>query len=310
MKLFKVLMPFAALAAVACGPSRHAVQVEMRYPSKAGIDLVGKNVSVVYLENKDRAAAEFNSHMADGFAYALEEEYGTGEGSVAIYSMDRSSKGNYAHKDTLFNLLMDTGADVVFLIDTVKLGSMRVDGATRVASTTSRDSSYLSVAHMPFTMKMYSFDSMDKTATVKNYGGSSEAQPIVYSDGKDSSAEQYAKARASLPSAAWDVGKEISESFKSQWKHEQYSITYFDSEKWYQALDRAEAYDWKGAMDVWMELLKTNDLMRRSCAEYNIAVACYMLGDYGLASEWLDLSDEDNLLPLSDALRKRIIARQ
>lgn len=310
MKLLKTLMPLAALAVVSCGPSRHAVQVEMRYPSKAGIDLAGKTVSVVYLENKDTEAAIFNGYMADGFAYALEEEYDTGEGSVAVFRMQRDDEGNYAHKDTLFNLLMDTGGDVVFLIDTVSLGTMRVDGATRVAYATSPDSSYISVAHMPFTMKMYSFDAMDKTATVKNYGGSSEAQPVVYSNGKDTAAQQYAKARAVLPSAAWDVGQEISESFKSEWKHEQYSLTYFDSEKWYLALDRAEAYDWKGAMDIWMELLKTNDLMKRSCAEYNIAVACYMLGDYELASEWLDLSDEDNLLPLSDALRKRIKARQ
>ena len=310
MKLLNMLMLVAASAAVSCGPSRHVVQVEMRYPSKAGIDLAGKNVSIVYLSNGDKTSDDFSCHMADGFAYALEEEYGTGEGSVAIFRMPRTDGSNYADKDTLFNLLMDTGSDVVFLIDTVKLGTMKVDGTTRVAAAASRDSSYISVAHMPFTMKMYSFDAMDKTATVRNYGGSSEAQPIVYSDGNDSSSQQYAKARASLPSAAWDVGKEISESFKSQWKHEQYTLTYFDSEKWYLALDRAEAYDWKGAMDIWMELLKTNDLMKRSCAEYNIAVACYMLGDYGLASEWLDLSDEDNLLPLSDALRKRIKARQ
>jgi hypothetical protein len=35
-----------------------------------------------------------------------------------------------------------------------------------------------------------------------------------------------------------------------------------------------------------------------------------MLGDYELASEWLDRSDKDNRLPLSDALRKRIDARR
>ena len=309
MKLFKALVILTVLAVVSCGPSRHAVQVEMRYPSKAGIELAGKTVSVVYLENEDQAAEEFNNHMADGFAYALEEEYATGEGSVPVYSMQRSVNGNYAHKDTLFRILMDVGTDVVFLIDTVSLGTMRVDGASRVAVASSPDSSYLNVAHMPFSMKMYSFDAMDKTATVKTYGGSSEAQPIVYSDGKDSSAQQYEKARAALPSAAWEVGKEISDSFRSQWKHEQYSLTYFDTEKWYLALDRAEAYDWKGAMDIWMDLLKTNDLMKRSCAEYNISVACYMLGDYQLASEWLDLSDEDNRLPLSDAMRKRINTR-
>ena len=106
------------------------------------------------------------------------------------------------------------------------------------------------------------------------------------------------------------TGEVIAESFKSQWKHEQYSIVYYETEKWYDALVRAEAFDWKGAMDVWMELLSTNDLYKRSCAEYNIAVACYMLGDYSLATEWLDRSDQDNMLPLSDGLRKRINTRK
>ena len=77
MKPFEVLLLFVAMAATSCGPSRHAVHVEMRYPSKAGIELAGKNISVVYLLNKDKTAADFNSYMADGFAYALEEEYGT-----------------------------------------------------------------------------------------------------------------------------------------------------------------------------------------------------------------------------------------
>ena len=58
-----------------------------------------------------------------------------------------------------------------------------------------------------------------------------------------------------------------------------------------------------------MSLLDTNDLLKRSCAEFNISVACYMLGDYQLASDWLDQSDKDNKLPLSDAMRKRIDAR-
>jgi hypothetical protein len=63
-------------------------------------------------------------------------------------------------------------------------------------------------------------------------------------------------------------------------------------------------------MDLWMTFLSTNDMLRRSCAEYNIATACYMLGEYDLALEWLDLSDKDNKLPYSDGLRKRITERR
>ena len=103
---------------------------------------------------------------------------------------------------------------------------------------------------------------------------------------------------------------QLSSSFKSQWKHEQYSIFYFETDKWYKALELADAYDWRGAMDIWLELLSSKDMLKRSCAEYNIAVACYMLGDLDLASEWLDRSDTDNRLAQSDALRKRINARR
>ena len=175
----------------------------------------------------------------------------------------------------------------------------------------SSDSSYLSVAHLPFRMKMYSFDAMDQTATVRNYGGSSEAQPLVYSDGKDDSNTKFVKAMAALPTAAWETGKEISDSFRSQWKHEQYSITYYDSQRWYEALAKADSYDWKGAMDIWFEFLDSTDAMKRAWAEYNIAVACYMLGDFDLARQWLDRSVAENDMPtLTDAMRKRIEARK
>jgi hypothetical protein len=157
---------------------------------------------------------------------------------------------------------------------------------------------------------MYAFDAMDDTEQVHTFTGTSNANPHAYSDGSLSSTELFGRAQAGMLEEGWQAGRQVAASFKSEWKHEQYSLTYFDSENWYDALDKAEAYDWKGAMDIWIGLLKTRDLMKRSCAEYNIAVACYMLGDYGLASDWLDLSDADNLLPFSDALRKRIASRQ
>ena len=111
----------AALAAVSCGPSKYMMHLEMRYPSKAGIELAGKNVSVVYLENGKQIQDGFNASMAEGLAYTIENDYGTGEGSVGIYRMTRSASGDYSSKDTLTNLLIDTGADVVFLLDTENL---------------------------------------------------------------------------------------------------------------------------------------------------------------------------------------------
>lgn len=300
----------AALAAVSCGPSKYMMHLEMRYPSKAGVELAGKNVSVVYLENSTPLQDGFNASMAEGLAYTIENEYGTGEGSVGIYKMPRSASGDYSSKDTLTNLLMDTGSDFVFLLDTVKLGEMTIGGPSRVSYKTVKDSSIVNVGSIPFTVKIYAYDAMNKEEEVKTFGGTSIAQASVYSSGNLSSDQLRVKAYEALPAEGFAAGELVGASFKSQWKVEGYSVAYFDSSKWIKALEKADLLDWKGAMDIWFELLETNDVMKRSCASYNIALACYMLGDYKLAEEWLDLSDKETELPMSATLRKRIDSRK
>lgn len=273
MKTKLLLIPVLIALFVSCGPSKHIMYIEMRQPSKAGVDLAGKIVSVVYLETADTDASTFNRGMADGFAYTLEHEYGTGEGSIGVFTMPKEEGKNYSDRETMLDLLVDTDADVVFLLDEVKLGVLEAGSSSVI---------------VPFTMKMYSFDGMDKSEQVKTFSGSSSARP----DG-------------------FEAGTYLADSFKPQWRTEAYTLAYFDSEKWYKALDMAESYNWKAAIDQWITLLDTNDPLRRSCAEFNIAVACYMLGDYELAEQWLDRSDADNILPnMSDSFRKRLDSRK
>lgn len=308
----KKILFIATLSAliISCGPSRHAIHVEMRYPSKSGIELAGKNAAVVRLENDNRIADRLSEGIADGLAYSLEQEYGTGDGSVGLYSMRVVPGASYSSKDTLVNLLLDTGSDVVFLIDTLDVGVMEMGGPASVASPSSPDSSYISTGSLPFSMKLYCFDAMNKEEKVYKFSGKSTALPFAYSDGLQRNDVIKERAISSLPELGFEAGVTISAPFKSQWKHEQYSVAYFDSERWYKALEYADAYYWKQAMDIWLELLDTGDLLKRSCAAYNLAVASYMMGDYDLASEWLDRSDADNLLPMSESLRKRINARK
>lgn len=273
MKKTIILLSVLLAAIVSCGPSKHVMHVDMRYPSKAGVDLGGKIPSVVYLETDDASASAFNAGMAASFAASLERDLGTGEGSIGVYRMLKDSGTDYRSREHMLDLIADTDADVVFLFDEVTLGQKEVSSTAVM---------------LPFTMNLYCFDGMDRSEEVKVFTGSSRSNP----DGSD-------------------AGITVAQSFKTRWKTEPYSLAYFDSEKWYKALDKAEAYDWKGAMDQWFKLLDTNDLMRRACAEYNIALACYMLGDYALAEQWLDRSDADNKLPnMSDTLRKRIEARK
>lgn len=309
MKNILCITVLAALA-VACGPSRHAIHVEMRHPSKSGIEFSGKTISVVHLENDNTMNNNLSEGIADGLAYALEQDYATGEGSVGIYRMRSVPGADYSSRDTLVNLLMDTGSDVIFLVDTLSVGLMTMGGASSVAAPSSPDSLYISTGNLPFRMKLYCFDAMNKDEKVYDFSGSSVAVPFAYSDGHQREETIRERAVASLSELGFEVGTTISASFKSQWKYEQYSVVYFDSPTWITAMEYADKYYWKDAMNIWLELLDTNDMLKRSCAAYNLALASYMLGDYELASLWLDRSDKDNKLLMSDTLRRRIDDRK
>ena len=300
----------ALMMFVACAPSKYTMHLETRYPSKSGLDLAGKNVSVIYLENGTEFKDGFSASMAESLAYNLEKDYGTGEGSVGVFRMTKSAGGDYASKDTLFNLLMDTGSDLVFLIDTIRFGEMTVGGPSKVSYATVPDSSTVNLGSIPFNLRLYSYDAMNASEEVKNFGGTAIAQPEVYSNGTLSSEQLKAGAYKALPAEGWAAGEMLSKSFASQWKVEGYSIIYFDSPKWIAAAEKADQLDWKGAMDIWFELLDSKDVLKRSSAAYNIALSCYMLGDYKIAEEWLDLSDKDSELPLSSALRHSIQERK
>lgn len=306
MKTRNFLFLLLLLAVVSCGPSKYTMHLETRQPSKAGVDLAGKNLSVIYLEDGRAVQDGFNAYMAEGFASYLEKDYGTGDGSIGVFRMTRSEGGNYASKDTLVNLLMDTGSDVVFLLDAVDFGEMSVAGRSNLAYKTSADSSVLNVGSIPFTLKMYCFDAMNETEDVKTFGGTAIAQPEVFSDGSLTYDQLKEKAYEALAEEGWAAGELVGASFASQWKVEGFSVIYFDSSKWIEALEKADSLDWKAAMDIWFGLLDSKDVLKRSCAAYNIALACYMLGDKDLAANWLDLSDSESELPLSASLRKRI----
>jgi tetratricopeptide (TPR) repeat protein len=264
------------MAVVSCGPTRHAIHVEMRHPSKSGMELAGKIVSVLYAATGETDADMYNETMASSFASTLEKDYGTGDGSIGTYKVDAATS-DYANKDSLMRMLVKTGADLVILFGPISI-QPNVSGS------------------IPLKVNLYCYDGMNKEDRVYIFSGST----VLSSLHKDS-----------IDTEASHAGKVLAQSFISQWKHEQYSIAYYDGQKWYEALALAEQYDWKSAMDIWISLLDSNDILKRASAEYNIAVACFMLGDMELADLWLEKSKADNDMPtLTDALRKRIDARK
>lgn len=309
MKLF--LAAAMPLALAACGPMALTVDVERRDISRSGLDLGKKTFSVVYVDSGEKTDSVFSASMAEGFAQKLEAEYFSGEQIIDIYRLDSIPGADYSSRDTLLNILMDAGTDVVFLFEPPQFGIPAAGAPVKVKTgeKMSADSSYVSEVSVPFSIKVDVYDSMNPADSVFSFMGRSTARPVAYTDGKESSQDLVSKAMSAIGEPARAVGQKVGDTFASTWVNESFPVIYYEGNAWLEAAFAASDYRWKDAIDIWMGLLDTGNLQKRSCAEYNIAFACYMMGQYDLASEWLARSDKDYPLSVSRSLKKKIDAR-
>ena len=278
------------------------MNVEMRYPSSSGMSIDGKSVAVVYLNEDSAKDSVFNECLANGFASAIEKNYFNGAEAVNLYKMPKVVGGVYSNADTLINLIVDTGCDIVFLFDAPEFGNVQIK-----EQKTSTSGTYYPVS-VPVAIKLYGFDSLSGSDTVRVWTGTRMLSANMEASlGRQAAADSLWNR---IGSSAENLGEVSARTFAPVWKEETYTFIYYESpEAWLTAAQYASDYKWNEAMKVWISLLDTNNPMKRSCAEYNIATACFLMGDNELALKWLNSSDEDYPISLSKALRKRIQAR-
>lgn len=304
-------MIVSALLALAssCAPQAFVVSPEMRGPSKSGLDLAGKSIGVVYLTDGNPRDEAFNASAAGGFATRLEEDYFGGNREIELFTARGGDGVDYASKDSLVSLVMETGKDVVFVIDVPELGIPSVKDPVRITDQkVSADSAYVSVASVPFTTKIFVYDSMNKEDRVFGFAGGRSFTAEVYSDGKASRDEISSSVWSNIAPGAEKAGYTAAGTFMSTWKSEDFHVIYYDAAEaaWDKGAEYAYAYKWKDAIGQWMTLLGSRNLEKKACAAYNIALGCFLSGQPALALEWLDRSDSYKPVSLSNALRQRI----
>ena len=272
-------MASVVVALAACSPQAYVMRLEMRTPSSSGLDLDNKSMAVVYLDNGTYRDSLFNNCFADGLAQGLEKEYFEGKRSIDIYSAYQAEGEDYSSKDSLQSLVIRLNKDVIFLVDQPEFADgtgEKVDCKTEV----------------------YVYDSMNAKDEVKR---ASVARKVTASDAEGSM----------LGSDAQMLGLGTAKPFLGSWTPESHSVIYFDgfNEQWERALYLASEMRWEEAREIWMELAQHRDILQASCAQYDTALACYMMRQYDLALEWLDLSDKTQVVSLSQGLRKRILEK-
>lgn len=305
MKRFTLTLGLAALALAACSPQTLTLSVDMRHPSKSGIDLGRKTMSIVYMDSADSA---FSNAVASSMARTLEEDYFAGREAIGVYKIPADS----VSLDLMHRLVMDTGDDVVFLLGPPSFGEVALADNVPVKNARNVDSAYVAQAQVPYNAKLFVYDSMDKEDRLQLFRGSSILRGQVYSNGV--TAKEYLKEKAQVTKdfGADLVGKQISNRFVPTWKTEGYSLYYYEGwdNDWVDAAYQAYEMNWKGAADIWMKKVNEGSVTKRACACYNTALAFYMMGDLKLATKWLDRADQLDMPSLSPGLRKRIEARK
>ncbi len=295
------------LAGASCSPQALPISLEMRHASRSGLDLARKTFAVVYVEDGNAGDSLFSEKMAVSFATRLEKEYFDGKQTVGIFKLPDSS-GDYASKDSLVNLALDSGEDVVFLFDKTSFGPYELAKTVASPAGFPADSAFRTTVNVPMSIRILAYDTMNKEDKVFSFSGSNVLKPTVYNDGNLTVSD--------LPDAMWpyvgdyavSIGNIAGASFMPVWKEETFNVLYYNTfnDKWVEAAWDAHECRWDDAITKWMSLVNTKNMQKRSCAEYNLALGCFMLGQKELALKWLDQSDKDCPISLSKALRKRI----
>ena len=307
MKRFTLTLGLAALALAACSPQTLTLSVDMRHPSKSGLDLAKKTMSIVYMDD-EKPDTTFSNGVASALARSLEEDYFGGNEAIGVYKIPTDS----VSLDLMHRLVIDTGDDVVFLLGPPSFGEVALSENVALQQPVSVDSAFIAQAQIPYAAKLFVYDSMDKEDRLQVFRGNSILRTQVYSSGVTAPEFLKDKALESKELGAELVGKQISNRFVPTWKTEAYSLYYFEGwdDDWTQAAYLASEMEWKKAADIWMKKIGDNSYTKRACACYNTALAFYMMGDLNLATKWLDRADQFGTPSLSPGLRKRIEARK
>lgn len=297
----------AVLLAAACSPQVYPLYLDVRQPSTSGIDLSGKEIAIVYMDGVNAVDSLFDRQAASSLARELEADYFGGSQAIGLYHIPSADTVSL---DLMHTLVMDTGGDIVFVLST-SLGEPALEGNRAVPSAKTLDSAYVCPVNVPVQTKLRVYDAMGDDK-VQNFSGKAVLRSVVYNSGTITDDGIRTLALKNLDGQAEEVGNRISSRFLSQWATDSFSFYYFDdtySNLWMKGLEKAYQGKFAEAVDQWAILVQRLDGEKKACASYNIAMALYLMGDYGMSARWLEQAKKLENLSLAPGLEKRLSAR-
>lgn len=296
MKVIRNLLLITTFALLgACGPVINILEVDVRLPAAKPLPLVGKEMAV-FIPQYDSVSTT-DSIMLEKFGSSLADELSVQvrlpEGTVPMYSHYTGEQplGTLDQPDYVFRLALETGADMVFMVDSLSVGGFD----TRKVSEASGDfkKQFLIV---PFHSVVRVFDAtkfaFSEYVTLRDTVAWEVWVP-------------YDQMTVSIPTSAFDdlknaadyLGRRTARSFVDQWETQDRVIFLYKKTEWNRAYDYALAFEWDKAMQIWLKLTEGNNAQEVACAAFNVALSCEMQGYFDLAKEWLEFSSKTFSMP-------------
>ncbi|MBR4687424.1 MAG: hypothetical protein IKP01_03840, partial [Bacteroidales bacterium] len=138
MRRLPLILGLSALALAACSPQTLTMSVDMRHPSKSGIDLSRKTISIVYMDD-GAVDTTFSNGVASALARSLEEDYFSGREAIGMYKVPADS----VSLDLMHRLVIDSGDDVIFLFGPPTFGEVALSDNVAVKNPSGVDSAFV-----------------------------------------------------------------------------------------------------------------------------------------------------------------------
>lgn len=296
MKAIRTTVLLSALLILsACGPLINIMEVDVRLPATRPLNILGREMAVFTPQYDSVSVTDsvLLYKFAQSLADALSSEAYLSTGSVPVFSHYTGSEalGTLEQPDYVHRLALETGTNMVFMVDSVEIGGFFTREVSRV-----EDDYKLQYLMAPFTSVVRVFDA-EKVQFIKYIPLRDTVAWEVWIPSESEKIAIPATAFQDLQRASEYFAKELAATFMDQWETQDRVIFVYNKRDWNLAYDHALAFAWDESMKIWLDLVKGTNAKEVACAAFNLALACEMQGNFELAQKWLDLSQKTYDLP-------------
>ncbi len=296
MKIIKfILVLFTLILLDSCGTYIYNLRLEQSNVSQIGVNTSGKSLAIVY--NTEKSQGYINEKLTEYLSKDLIKCFSEKKFELAskVKSFDikkLSLNKQSSLKDTLINLVLSTQSDIVLLLSDIDIKEWKLGDIVEI-DRGGEQNNLIQDVRIAYTQKLYLYDSMNvKDTIVSKTLGLNINDVFNYSISATSSVSENItrikeKFLSNIEKILYERVRIVASDFVPKWKVLDFHVVSLDvNDKWDRACREMYSFNWDTAILYFLEIKPENNY-QKLVQSYDIALCCYLSGDYDLAKKWL-----------------------